>query len=1317
MSSANDEKNFKIKPGTRVVRGPDWISKKQDNGEGFLGTVIFVPKPGSDDKKVTVIWDSGRELRYRAGENGKYDLRVFDTAPSGVCHPNITCDICGEKESRMESMDCHDFDMCMDTPNTTAFNVPTRSKSASSKRTAKGIFPNAEVMRGPHWKWKNDDGGEGGVGLVKTLETWGKDSYRGAVKILWKADNLVKNYRVGGEGCVDVIYTRMTETASGGNYYADHLPFVDVVNPGQILLKIGDKVIVTLPLKGFRQLQDNQAYGGWDDEMNQCLDETGTIVGFLYSGMSVKVQYEDSKTWVINKVALTRKHTFNQGDAVTILNNYNAVKELQKGHGGWNDEMKTALGKNGRIVRLDSDGDMRIKIEDKTWIFNPACIMPIDDDSTAKSIPVLSRQDTRDHSDDESETGSEGDEGGQAVAEAIAQLFVAMLREAPGTEEENDSIVEAAAKGDFDVVKRIVKKHPDKINTKMEGKTALQLACYEGHHNIVEFLVKNKADVNIKDSEGDTALHYAAYGKESKILQVLLDNKATVNAVNAKKQSALHIAVNKGQPNCCKVLVNKGCDPNLKVRGQPYCCKVLVNKGCDPNLKVRGQPNYCKVLVDKGCDPNLKVRGQHNCSKVLVDKGCDPNLEVRGQPYCCKVLVDKGCDPNLQGKRSTLSVLEVRGQPNCSKVLVDKGCDPNLEVRGQPYCCKVLVDKGCDPNLEVRGQPYCSKVLVDKGCDPNLEVRGQPYCCKVLVDKGCDPNLEVRGQPNCSKVLVDKGCDPNLEVRGQPYCCKVLVDKGCNPNLKVRGQPYCCKVLVDKGCNPNLKVRGQPYCCKVFVDKGCDPNLKVRGQPLCSKVLVDKGCDPNLKVRCQPYCCKVFVDKGCDPNLKVRGEPNCCKVLVDKGRDPNLKDDDLDTAMHDAISQKDAPNDILKYVLGSKTAKFATENSRGFNVLHWAVLKDNKDSVEIIISNDKTCVDSKMKDGSTAMHIAAANDRVEIASILQSKGAANMNIRDSMKRTPLILAVSQGKKKTMELLITVGCDINAQDSSGNTALHVAQVKKNLGQAVAIDKAGSSSQDTAIICLLIESGAHLDIKNEEGKTPLDFANDDMVREFMKTLAKRAKKKDFATTAKGIPAPSNWSDMRGETVSKVSIGPTKGGIMQIEFDNVKQKFEKTLPQARIISIHRMQNMFLWEMYYLKKRKLEHAYGNGCANELTLFHGTTPDKLDVIAEQNLDPRLAGGRVGALFGKGTYFATDAKYSDLYSQADQNGHKFMFLVKVLAGKTCIGRPEYVRPPSQDHKNPNSPIFDSCVDNEKTPRIYCIFHDTQYYPEHLIEYT
>ena len=43
----------------------------------------------------------------------------------------------------------------------------------------------------------------------------------------------------------------------------------DVVSPGQVFLKIADKVEINLPLKGFRQLQDNQVYGGWDDDMSQ----------------------------------------------------------------------------------------------------------------------------------------------------------------------------------------------------------------------------------------------------------------------------------------------------------------------------------------------------------------------------------------------------------------------------------------------------------------------------------------------------------------------------------------------------------------------------------------------------------------------------------------------------------------------------------------------------------------------------------------------------------------------------------------------------------------------------------------------------------------------------------------------------------------------------------------------------------------------------------------------------------------------------------------------------------------------------------------
>lgn len=37
-------------------------------------------------------------------------------------------------------------------------NVPPRADNKFSRSTARGLFPNVQVMRGPHWKWKNDDG-------------------------------------------------------------------------------------------------------------------------------------------------------------------------------------------------------------------------------------------------------------------------------------------------------------------------------------------------------------------------------------------------------------------------------------------------------------------------------------------------------------------------------------------------------------------------------------------------------------------------------------------------------------------------------------------------------------------------------------------------------------------------------------------------------------------------------------------------------------------------------------------------------------------------------------------------------------------------------------------------------------------------------------------------------------------------------------------------------------------------------------------------------------------------------------------------------
>ena len=77
---------MEVQVGLRVVRGPDWESGNQDGGEGHVGTVVEVESTTSDQsvgQSVVIQWDCGERSTYRCGLEGKYDLRVLDSAPTG----------------------------------------------------------------------------------------------------------------------------------------------------------------------------------------------------------------------------------------------------------------------------------------------------------------------------------------------------------------------------------------------------------------------------------------------------------------------------------------------------------------------------------------------------------------------------------------------------------------------------------------------------------------------------------------------------------------------------------------------------------------------------------------------------------------------------------------------------------------------------------------------------------------------------------------------------------------------------------------------------------------------------------------------------------------------------------------------------------------------------------------------------------------------------------------------------------------------------------------------------------------------------------
>lgn len=103
------------------------------------------------------------------------------------------------------------------------------------------------------------------------------------------------------------------------------------------------------------------------------------------------------------------------------------------------------------------------------------------------------------------------------------------------------------------------------------------------------------------------------------------------------------------------------------------------------------------------------------------------------------------------------------------------------------------------------------------------------------------------------------------------------------------------------------------------------------------------------------------------------------------------------------------------------------------------------------------------------LHKAIANNRVDIIDTLIN-GGIDINHKNILLETPLIMACREEKIDIAIKLIEAGANVNNTDSFNETALHIA-ARKNL-------------QD--VIKLLIEKGINLDVQNSLGETALHIA---------------------------------------------------------------------------------------------------------------------------------------------------------------------------------------------------------------------------------------
>lgn len=383
---------------------------------------------------------------------------------------------------------------------------------------------------------------------------------------------------------------------------------------------------------------------------------------------------------------------------------------------------------------------------------------------------------------------------------------------------------------------------------------------------------------------------------------------------------------------------------------------------------------------------------------------------------------------------------------------------------------RLLLKAGADAKLADRYGITALKLAAENGNAAMIE---------LLVKAGADPNATL---PDGETVLM------TASRTGKPDAVKALLSHGAKPNAKetrfgenalmwaaARNNAAAIRVLASNGANLNDKSNLTTFPEFKFITSGMVTTSLPKGGWTALMYAARQGSTEAARALAEVGADLNQVDPDGTTALVVaiiNAHFDLAAMLADKGADPNVADTSGMTALYAAVDMHN-----LGAMLSRPGPKVTDElDAAGLvPVLIKRGANPNLRLKKPIIGRHHDSGDASMGEGTTPLMRAAKAVDIPVIRALLEGGANPAITQKDYSNTVMVLLGARGGNEAailqaIKLCVEHGLDVDAFNANGQTAVHLAVQK------------GADS----IVRYLAEKGAKLDMKNKQGRTPMDLA---------------------------------------------------------------------------------------------------------------------------------------------------------------------------------------------------------------------------------------